>query len=57
MGMMIEETLEFENDRLYRLFPLPQYGEGVYKSDLIMTKEIFIECYKRWIKEADNATN
>lgn len=48
MGMT-SERLEFENDNLYHYIPLPQYGEGVCKKELVMTKEAFIECYKRWI--------
>lgn len=56
MGMTIE-TLEFENDSLYHYYPLPQYGEGVCKKELIMTKEIFIECYKRWIKEIEDGND
>ena len=48
MGMT-DETLEFENDSLYRYYPLPQYGEGICKKELVMTKETFIECYSRWI--------
>ena len=54
---MTNETLEFEDDRLYHYYPLPQYGEGVCKKDLIMTKEIFIECYKRWIKGVENGND
>lgn len=53
MGMT-DETFEFENDSLYRYYPLPQYGKGVCKQDLVMTKEIFIECYKRWIKGVED---
>ena len=48
--MTIDGHLKFEDDKLYLYYPLPQYGEGICKKDLVMTKEIFIECYKRWIK-------
>ena len=44
-----EPKLEFENDELYLRTPLRQYGEGIYDTRLVMTKEIFQECYKRWI--------
>lgn len=46
---MNEETLKFENDKLYHYYPLPQCGEGVCKKDLVMTKEIFKKCYEEWI--------
>lgn len=46
---MNEEELRFENDELYHYFPLPQYGEGIAKKDLVMTKEVFVECFKKWI--------
>ena len=50
---MIEEKLEFDDDKLFVYTPLPQYSDGiseVHKVQLVMTKEIFQECYKRWIK-------
>ena len=46
---MNEEELRFENDKLYHYYPLPQYGEGIAKKDLVMTKEVFVECFKKWI--------
>ena len=54
MGMSIDEHLEFEGNKLYHYYPLPQYGDGICKIDLVMTKEIFVECYKRWIKESED---
>lgn len=50
---MTSERLEFEKDNLYRYIPLPQYGEGICKKELVMTKETFIECYSRWIVESE----
>lgn len=50
MGRLINEHLKFEDDKLYHYYPLPQYGDGICKKELVMTKEIFIACYKRWIK-------
>lgn len=49
--MITDETLIFEDDKLYRCCPLPQYGEGICKKELVMTKELFIECFKKWIEE------
>ena len=54
---MINEELRFENDKLYHYVPLPQYGEGIAKKELVMTKEVFIECYNKWIKEQNNESN
>ena len=51
---MNDEYLKFEDNKLYHYYPLPQYGDGICKKELVMTKEIFIECYKRWIKEVNN---
>lgn len=39
---MDKEELRFENDELYHYYPLPQYGEGISKRDLVMTKEVFM---------------
>jgi hypothetical protein len=47
---MAESKLEFVDDKLFVYTPCPQYGDGVCKAQLVMTKEIFQECYKRWIK-------
>jgi hypothetical protein len=57
MGMTIDEHLEFEDDKLYHYYPLPQYGDGICKKDLVMTKEIFIACYKRWIKGVEDGND
>lgn len=46
---MDDEKLKFFDGKLYVYTPLPQYGDGICKVQLVMTKEIFQECYKRWI--------
>ena len=51
---MDEQRLKFHDDELYVYTPLPQYGEGIYKVELVMTKEIFRECYERWIKSQES---
>ena len=56
---MGEEKLKFVDDKLFVYIPLPQYGggeSGIYKAQLVMTKKIFQECYKRWIKEQEGET-
>ncbi len=50
----MEQKLEFIDDKLYCYTPVPQYGEEIYKTDLVMTKEIFVACYNKWIKEEEN---
>jgi hypothetical protein len=47
---MAESKLEFVDDKLFVYTPCPQYGVGVSAVQLVMTKEIFQECYKRWIE-------
>jgi len=47
---MSEEELRFVDDKLFAYTPLPQYGDGIYKVQLVMTKEIFQECYKKWVE-------
>lgn len=50
---MGEEEIKFIDDKCLAYIPLPEYGEGVYKTQLIMTKEIFQECYKKWIESQE----
>jgi len=51
---MEETKLKFIDDKLYVCTPSPQYGAGVYKTQLVMTKEIFQECYKKWIEPQES---
>ena len=46
------QNFTFDGDELYRNTKLPEevYGKDMYKFSLIMTKEVFQECYNRWIK-------
>ena len=30
--------------------PRPEIGENIYTTEVVMTKEIFQECYKKWIE-------
>ena len=38
-----------EDDIVIKCTPMPEIGEGIYKTEIVMTKEIFQECYKKWI--------
>ena len=51
---MSEEELRFVDDKLFVYTPIPQYGDGIYKIQLVMTKEIFQECYKKWVEPQES---
>ena len=51
---MSKEELRFDDDKLCAYTPLPQYGDGIYQVQLVMTKDIFQECYKRWIEQQES---
>lgn len=53
---MNEEGLMFENDGLYRITPVYGYVNLVHK-DLVMNKDVFIACYKKWILEEEEKNN
>lgn len=48
--MEITEHWHFEDDKLYKDTPV-QYSSSVYRRQLVMTKDMFRECYIRWILE------
>ena len=48
---MNEVEFRFEDDKLFVYIPQrSQYGDRIFKVQLVMTKKIFQECYKRWIE-------
>ena len=47
---MSEAELGFDDDKLFLYTPLPQYGDGIYAIQLVMTKDIFQECYRRCVE-------
>lgn len=49
----MEELKFIGDDKLFVYIPLPQYGQGIYETRLIMTKEVFRECYKKWIESQE----
>ena len=51
---MIEEKLKFIDDKLFVYTPLPIYGDGICEVQLVMTKEIFQECYKKWVEPQES---
>lgn len=50
----MEEKIVFEGDNCYLETPIYISFDDKYpcvKRKLVMTKEVFIECYNKWIKE------
>ena len=46
-----EIYFEIEDDvAVVKHTPLPEMGENIYKTEVVMTKDIFQECYKKWIE-------
>ena len=41
---------EFEDDVVIKYTPMPEIGENTYKTEVVMNKEIFQECYKKWVE-------
>ena len=41
---------EIEGDVVIKYTPVPEIGENTYKTEVVMNKEIFQECYKKWIE-------
>ena len=48
------QEFKFIDDELYVFTPMPQYGEHIGTSNLVMSKEVFQECYKRWIEPQES---
>lgn len=46
-----EMYFEIEGDVLIKYTQMPQFGKDTFKKEVIMNKETFIECYKKWIQE------
>lgn len=40
---------EVEDNVVIKYTPMPEIGENTYKTEVVLTKEIFRECYKKWI--------
>lgn len=54
---MFEPTILIEDDKVYVIVPQPQYGENVCQSSLVMTKEVFKQCYEKWILNDTDGEN
>ena len=45
---------EVEDDVVIKYTPLSEIRENIYKTEVVMTKEIFQECYKKWIEPQES---
>ena len=45
---------EVEGDVVIKYTPIPEVGENFYKTEVVMNKEIFQECYKKWIEPQES---
>jgi hypothetical protein len=50
---MNEVYFELKDDVVIKNTPMPEVGENIYKSEVVMTKEIFQECYKKWVESQE----
>lgn len=46
---------EVEDDVVIKHTPMPEIGENIYKSEPVITKEIFQECYKKWVEPQERS--
>lgn len=46
---MNETYFEVRGDDVIKTTPMPEIGEHICKTEIVMTKEIFQECYKKWV--------
>lgn len=51
---MSEIYFEVEDNVVIKNIPMPEIGENIYKTEIVMTKEIFQECYKKWIESSES---
>lgn len=45
---------EVEDDVVIKYTPMPEAGENIYKTEVVMNKEIFQECYKKWVEPQES---
>ena len=52
---MNEIYFELNDDVVIKNTPVSQVGDNIYKTEVVMTKEIFLECYKRWVESQEGS--
>ena len=45
---------EIEDNVVIKYTPLPEIGQNTYTTEVVMTKEIFQECYKKWVEPQES---
>ena len=50
---MNETEFAIDDDYVYRHTRAIEFGQDIHKTEIILTKELFIELYKRWIEGAE----
>jgi hypothetical protein len=48
---------EVNDDVVIKNTPMPEVGKIIYKTEVVITKEIFQECYKKWIEPKEVMMN
>jgi len=51
---MVNISFKVEGDVVIKYTPMPEIGENTYKTDVVLTKEIFQECYKKWVEPQES---
>ena len=51
---MSEIYFEVEGDVVIKYTPMTEIAENTYKTDVVLTKEIFQECYKKWVEPQES---
>lgn len=46
-----------EDDAVIKYIPMSAIGSYAYKTEVIMTKEIFQECFKKWVEPREDVKN
>jgi len=50
----MSEIFEVKDDVVIRHTPMHGFGKYTYKTEVVMTKEIFQECYEKWIEQHES---
>lgn len=51
---MSKICFEVKDDVVIKYTPMPEIGENICKNEVVMTKEIFQECYKKWVEPQES---
>lgn len=51
---MTEPYFKVNDDAVVKVTHMPEIGENIYKTEVVITKDIFKECYKKWIESDES---